>query len=88
MKIIQELSNKLLKRKEVKLSMDATSNPGFSVAIKIAEHFKSTPELVVIKKIKSGFGKSEFTIDAFIYEDVESKSIEPRPKVKKAVAGA
>lgn len=83
MKVLKEMDNSLLERKEVQVLIEADSNPGFGIAVKIAEHFKSAPELAVIKKIFSGFGKSEFLIDAYIYKNAEAKSIEPKVKVKK-----
>lgn len=86
MKTIKDFENKLLNRREMQVILDSPSNPGFKIAEKIAEHFKASPELVVIKKIGSGFGKSEFNIEVFIYKNAEAKAIEPRLKVKK-VAG-
>jgi len=88
MKTIRDFENKLLNRREIQVVLDAPSNPGYKIAEKIAEHFKASPELVVIKKVGTGFGKSEFTIEFFIYKNAEAKLIEPKPKVKKAVGEA
>ena len=88
MKIINDNKNKLMKRREVSFLVHEDKNPGFAIAGKVAEHFKSTPELVVVKNVKSGFGKSEFLVDAFIYDSVEAKAIEPKPKTKKVAGGA
>lgn len=87
MKTTKELDNRLLRRREIQILVEAKSNPGFKIAEKVAEHFKASPDMVVIKKIESGFGKSEFLVDAYIYENVEAKSIEPKPR-KKAKAEA
>lgn len=84
MKVITDIKNKLMKRREVSFLVHETKNPGFAIAGKVAEHFKADAGLVVVKNVKSGFGKSEFLVDAFIYDNAEAKAIEPKPKVKKA----
>lgn len=77
-----------MKRREVSFLVHETKNPGFAISAKVAEHFKADAGLVVVKNIKSGFGKSEFLVDAFIYDTLEAKAIEPKPKVKKVAGGA
>ena len=88
MKTISENKNMLLKRNEVLVVVPSASNPGMATASKmLAEHFKVTEDLIAIKSLESNFGKNEFNISALIYSSLESKnSIEPRIKVKKAVA--
>ena len=87
MKLISEKKNTLLHRREVKLVVESPSNPGLQAsAEKIADHFKTQKELVVIKKLESHYGKSEFFIDAVIYDNAQALAIEPKPKAKKVVA--
>ena len=87
MKLISEKKNPLLHRKEVRVLVDAPSNPGMNAsAEQIAAHFKTQKELVVIKKLDSSYGKSEFIVSAFIYDNAQALAIEPKPKAKKAVA--
>lgn len=88
MKTLKDTHNKILKRRELTLVVEAPSNPGFKVVESISAHFKANPEMIVIKKVESGFGKSEFVVNAFIYETAEAKAIEPKPKVKKTEGGA
>ena len=86
MEIIVDKKNELLKRRELKVVINVDSNPGYAGASKvISEEFKSPEENVVIKTLKSKFGRDTFLIDAFIYDSLEDKNkIEPKPKEKKA----
>ena len=81
----QEFENPLLKRREVRHSIHKKANPGFAEASKeIAEHFKVSEDLIVVKAVRSGFGKGEFVVEAYVYKDAESrKHVEPAPKFKK-----
>jgi len=90
MNVISDKKNDLLNRREVKLLTQNTSNPGFDNSVKvISEEFKAKPENIVIKNVKSKFGRDTFLIDAFIYNSVKDKdNIEPKPKVKSAAVGA
>lgn len=85
MKIITDFNNTLLKRREVKVIMEAPSNPGFEKALNlVAQQFKVNEDTIVIKTLKSKFGRDTFLIDAFIYDSTKDKFlIEPRIKVKK-----
>lgn len=85
MDIIKNFNNALLKRKEIEISFDSESNPGIVKASKdIAETFKVNEEQIVIKRIKSGFGSNNFSVNAFIYENKDLKdSTEPKRKEKK-----
>lgn len=82
----QEFENPLLKRREVKHAISKNTNPGFVESAKhVAEHFKVTEDLVVVKAVRSGFGKNEFVIEAYIYKDADAKKhVEPVPKKKEA----
>ena len=85
MKIIKDFRNELLRRREAKLLITADKNPGIATSLKaIAEHFKVGEELIVVKALKSKFGRDSFLIDSFIYDSVSDKErIEPRKKEKK-----
>jgi len=90
MKAINDLKNDLLKRREVKVIVESSGNPGFANAAKtIGDHFKAKEDVVVINNVKGKFGRDTFLIDAFIYNSKADKDrIEPRPKVKKTAEGA
>lgn len=85
MKTIKNFRNDLLKRNEVKVVMSAGKNPGLATAAKnIAEHLKTKEENIVVRELKSSFGRDTFLIDAFVYDSVMDKdNIEPKKKVKK-----
>jgi len=85
MNILKDIKNGLLKRREVKVVVDAEKNPGIASSVDmIAEKFKAVKDTIAIKNVKSKFGRSTFLIDAFIYDSVEDmKRIEPKAKIKK-----
>ena len=87
--ILNESRNELLKRNEVKGIVTSNGNFGFENAMKtIIEKLKAAEENVVIKNVKSKFGRDTFLIEALIYDSVEDKvKIEPKVKEKKK-AGA
>lgn len=84
MKVIKDLKNDLLNRREVKLVMVSSSNPGNINAIKyVSEHFKAGEEVIAVKEVKSKFGRDSFLIDANIYDSEDDKKrIEPKKKEK------
>ncbi len=88
MKIITEFNNSLLHRKDVVLMKSFASNPGVeSVKQAVAEHYKTTPDCVVVLGIHGGFGLSVFRIEARVYDSAEKLLIvEPKIKAKKVVA--
>ena len=90
MKIMKDLQNKLLNRREVQVVMESSSNPGFEGAKKIiGDNFKAKEEMIAVKKVKGKFGRDTFLVDAFIYDSVRDKErIEPKVKVKKSAEGA
>ena len=81
---MNEIKNKLMKRKEVEILIECDSNPGFANAMKeIVKHFKANEEQVVVKKISSSFGRNKFKIEANIYDSVKDKmELEPKKKEK------
>jgi len=88
MKVLKDFKNDLLSRREIKAVMTSEKNPTKEeCAAKLAEHFKSHADHVVVNRIGGKFGRKTFLIDASIYSSKETKEkIEPKPKVKK-VAG-
>ena len=86
---MKDVKNLLLKRRELKVLLEAPSNPGFANSTKmIADQFKASEDVIIVKEIKSKFGRNTFLIDAFIYDSAaDKKMIEPKPKVKKAAEG-
>jgi len=85
MDVVKEFDNRLLKRKEVEVSKQYDSNPGFAkVSEDIVKHLNVKEEVIVIKKINSYFGSNNFLIDVFIYDSSTDKErIEPKKKEKK-----
>jgi ribosomal protein S24E len=85
MNVIKDFKNDLLKRREVQLVMTAEKNPGLAAAAKmIADHFKSSEDAIVVRKLSSKFGRDTFMIDAFIYGSAADRvAIEPKKRVKK-----
>tara|TARA_Y100000310_G_scaffold237425_1_gene240712 strand:+ start:3747 stop:4022 length:276 start_codon:yes stop_codon:yes gene_type:complete len=85
LEIINEFDNKLLKRKEVEVCIQADSNPGFDLVKKeMAGKFKASEDTVVVRGVRSSFGKCKFDVDAFIYSSKEDKEkTEPKKKAPK-----
>lgn len=90
MKILTDTKNALLKRREIKIVVEASGNPGFEQARKIVvDKCKASEENIVVNNVKGKFGRDTFLIDAFVYDSVKDKeTIEPKPKAKKGEAGA
>ena len=83
-KVIQEQDNVLLKRKEIKILVEADKTPSFAEAEKvIIEKYKVDKENLVVNGINSKFGRNTFLINAYIYNTKEDKEhIEPKAKKK------
>ena len=90
MKVIQDKQNPLLRRREIKLIIEAGKNPSMQEAAKkVAEHFKAQEDCIALKQIKGKFGRKTFLIEANIYNSKEDKEkIEPKKKVKKQAGQA
>ncbi|HVY01978.1 MAG TPA: hypothetical protein VHA12_04410 [Candidatus Nanoarchaeia archaeon] len=90
MEIIRDFNNKLLKRRELLVSMKVEKTPSMIEAQDaISTQQKADKELVVVKSIRSGFGTRNFDVEAFVYATAEQKAkTESKPKVKKAPGAA
>ena len=84
MELIQDKPNELFNRREIKMIVQSGKNLSFPETEKIiSEHFKVSPDCIVIKKIKGKFGRDTFLISANIYKNEEDKiEIEGRKSVK------
>ncbi len=88
MKIIEDKENFMLNRREIKMVVEASKNPSYDEALVIiSNHFKASPENVVVNNVKGKFGRDTFLVSGFIYKTKEDKEkFEPKAKVKKVVA--
>jgi len=74
MEIKKDTKNELMKRREISLVIEAPKNPSYAEASKmIADHFKTNEENIMVEKVEGGFGRSNFLIEASIYESKELK---------------
>jgi ribosomal protein S24E len=75
MKILEDKNNELLKRREIKLVVDAAKNPSIQEAAKIiADQFKvAAEENIKVNVVKGKFGRKTFLISASIYESKDDK---------------
>lgn len=90
MKVIEDKKNQLLKRREIKIIIEAQKNPTMPEAAKtVSDDFKAAEENIAVKEIKGKFGRRTFLISANIYENKEAKEkTELKPKAKKGAAAA
>lgn len=88
MNVLTKVSNPLLHRIEALVELEHASNPGIVQATKlVSEAFKVSEEVVVVKALRSRYGRSSFLIEAFVYSSPEMRAqVEPKVKEKKAVA--
>lgn len=74
LKIIQEKTNPLFKRKEIYFEFDSNNVPSRLDAVKIiSEKLSTKAENVKIKSIKGKFGSKKFHGSALIYESESEK---------------
>ncbi len=74
MKVIKELDNKLLKRKEVSYELDSegTTISRADIKAKAVKALKADEKLVVVNSINTHFGTTKTTALVFVYEDEET----------------
>tara|TARA_Y100000310_G_C20659652_1_gene803993 strand:- start:268 stop:534 length:267 start_codon:yes stop_codon:yes gene_type:complete len=84
MNVIKEFKNDLLKRKELEVSGDYDSNPGYErVKEDLSKELKVDAGNISIKRLVNEFGSNEFVIELFIYDSAEDmEKIEKRNKKK------
>lgn len=72
-KVLEEKNNPLLQRREIRFSVshDLGTPSRDEIKSKIAAYLNSKPELVIIERMRSEFGKRETRGYAKIYETVE-----------------
>ena len=70
----EDFDNKILGRKEVKVSVEneGATMSRLDVKSKIAKYFKYDENLVIVSKIVSDFGEGDFTVTAHLYDDLET----------------
>ena len=68
MKILKDIKNDLMNRKEFHVEIDSDKTPSFAEAAKlVAEHFKASEDNVMVENVKGSFGMKKFIIKASIY---------------------
>ena len=89
MNVTMDFHNKLLKRRDIVVEKQYSSNPGFATVMKdVAQHFKTAEDCIVIRAIRGKFGSGVFIIEARVYDSANDlQSVEPKLRVKKVEAG-
>lgn len=89
--IHEKKENVFLKRFEVKgkVKFEGTTPSNVQVIETLSKEMGQSPELVVMKQIKSGFGSQEAEILAYVYQNLEAKNKNEvlLPHQKKKAAG-
>lgn len=81
-KILSKQKNQFLNREEITLEIEAKSSPSIDA---VKEEIGKNKDLIVVKNIRSSFGKNLFISDLVVYDSVENKErieVVPR-KVRK-----
>lgn len=80
--ILKQEKNPLLKREELMVEIEADSTPSFKDVLEV---LGKEEEIVVCKKIASGFGRNKFVVDVVVYDskdDREKNEVIPQ-KIRK-----
>ena len=82
MKIIKQEKNPFLEREEFTLEITNDVAPSFE---EVKTELKKDPELTVVKKVHTNFGRQTFRVEAVVYDNAEAKKkVETIPqKVRK-----
>ena len=91
LKITEKKESPLLDRIELKgtITFDKATPSNEELKKHLADYQKTKPELVAVKHIYTGYGKSKAEILAYVYHSKESfDKIEPKIKKKQAKAAA
>lgn len=88
MNLLEETSNSLLNRREVRCAYPSAGNPGYASALTaLAQTLGVAEDVVVIKRLVNSYGVSDSIVHAFVYHSVDAKQkFEPKPKAKKGGA--
>lgn len=88
LKIIEEKSNPLFKRKEIKATLESEITPSRAHVLELlSKKFDVSPENIKIKGIRGNFGIKRFSIEANVYHSKEEKDIVELKKKKESVKG-
>jgi ribosomal protein S24E len=84
MEVLKDFKNDLLKRRELKIVIEAEKNPSYEETKKIlVDEFKAKEDAIVVNQLKGKFGRKTFLIDASVYDNKEALEVaEPKPKKK------
>lgn len=88
-KISTKIEKPYLGRKEIVLKGKAETTPS-KVELKeeVAKLASAPAEMVVIKKVKQQFGKKDFEVEVYVYNDEKSMKEFEKEKKKKAEGAA
>ncbi len=85
MKVLRDVENKLLRRRNVKVLVenDGPTPKRVELKEKIAKAFGVDVNLVIVKKAQTKFGSSDVIVDCKIYDDEEALKRYARPHLVK-----
>lgn len=86
LKISSKIEKKYLGRKELVLKgMDETTPSKAQLKEEVAKLASAAPELTVVKKVNQQFGRKDFEVEAYVYDN--EKSMKEFEKEKKKAEG-
>jgi ribosomal protein S24E len=71
LKIIKQEKNPFLEREEFTLEITNNVAPSFE---EVKTELKKDPELTVVKKVHTNFGRQTFKVEAVVYDNKEAKN--------------
>ena len=87
LKIIGKTDKPYLGRKEIVLKGRAATTPSKAeLKEEVAKLSSTAPEMVVIKKVNQQFGRQDFEVSAYAYDNEKSMKEFEKEKKKKEVA--
>lgn len=85
LKIISQNKNPFLHREEIILEIESNTAPSFE---NVKKEIGKDPDLTIIKKINSNFGRHTFTAEVFVYDSKQAKDkLEKIPKAAEKKSG-
>ena len=89
MKLVKEVENKLLKRKEIEALFENSPNlKKAEVLSQLSKKTKADEKLIVIEKMKNHFGSRDILVEAIVYENEEALNKITRSHIKKRMEKA